>query len=144
MIHILDTDVYTLSLLHDSAEYLRLEAQVAQLPNEDKIVTTVITYEEQTRGWLAYAAKSSDLLHQIKAYRRLKQHLLNYLQWDILDFDEAAAQEFQHLRSLKLRVGSAGLKIAAITLSCDGILLSRNLKDFTKVPNLRVEDWTKP
>ena len=83
MIHILDTDLFTLSVLPDSPEFLRLEAQVAQLPYQDTVVTTIISYEEQTRGWLAYAAKSTDLLHQIKAYRRLKQHLLNYLQWEM-------------------------------------------------------------
>jgi predicted nucleic acid-binding protein len=35
------------------------------------------------------------------------------------------------------------LKIAAIALSQDGVLLSSNLKDFNQVPNLRVEDSTK-
>ncbi len=33
------------------------------------------------------------------------------------------------------------LKIAAITLNHDAILLSRNLKDFEQVPGLKVEDW---
>jgi tRNA(fMet)-specific endonuclease VapC len=35
------------------------------------------------------------------------------------------------------------LKIAAIALSQNGLLLTANLKDFQKVPNLQVEDWTK-
>ena len=34
------------------------------------------------------------------------------------------------------------LKIAAIVIAQNGILLSKNLKDFRKVPGLRVEDWT--
>jgi tRNA(fMet)-specific endonuclease VapC len=34
------------------------------------------------------------------------------------------------------------LKIAAIALANDAILLSRNLSDFAKVSGLRVEDWT--
>jgi predicted nucleic acid-binding protein len=34
------------------------------------------------------------------------------------------------------------LKIAAIVLSQAATLLSKNLADFGKVPDLRVEDWT--
>ncbi len=34
------------------------------------------------------------------------------------------------------------LKIAAIAMSLGATLLSRNLADFKKVPELKVEDWT--
>jgi tRNA(fMet)-specific endonuclease VapC len=143
MIYILDTDVFTLSELPDSPEYLRLHARLLQLENDDKIVTTIVTYEEQTRGWLAYAAaKSRDSAHLIKAYSRLKRHLQNYLGFEVLDFDDSAAKEFDRLRNLKLGVGTSDLKIAAIALSQGALLLSRNLKDFRKVDDLQVEDWT--
>jgi tRNA(fMet)-specific endonuclease VapC len=33
------------------------------------------------------------------------------------------------------------LKIAAINLVHDAILLTRNLVDFAKIPGLRVENW---
>ena len=143
MIHILDTDLFSLQLLPDSPEYLRLRARALELPTDDKVVTTIITYEEQTRGWLAYTAKSSALPHQVKAYNRLKQHLANYLKWEVLDFDPPSAKQFERLRSLKIRIGTMDLKIAAVALSNNAVVLTRNLKDFQRVPNLRVEDWTK-
>ena len=144
MKYILDTDVFTIAQLPDSPEYKRLHARVLELSADDALVTTVVTYEEQTRGWLAYAAKSRATAHQIKAYARLNAHLRNYLNFEVLDFDSRAGDEFDRMQRSKPRIGTADIKIAAIVLSQNAVLLSRNLRDFTKIPNLRVEDWTKP
>jgi tRNA(fMet)-specific endonuclease VapC len=35
------------------------------------------------------------------------------------------------------------LKIASIAIADEAILVSRNLKDFEKVPDLTVQDWTR-
>jgi tRNA(fMet)-specific endonuclease VapC len=42
----------------------------------------------------------------------------------------------------RIRIGTQDLRIAAITLSVNRILVTRNRKDFDKLPNLRLEDWT--
>ena len=141
--YILDTDIFTIAALPDSRDYLRLHAKVLELNEDDVLATTIITYEEQTRGWLAYAAKSGQTAHQVKAYARLKVHLTTYRGFEVLDFDQAAGQAFDRLRALKLRIGTADLKIAAIATSHDAVLLSRNLKHFRHIPGLRVEDWTQ-
>ena len=109
--------------------------------SEDQVATTIICYEEQMRGWMAYIASAKSIARQLEAYRRLRNHLDNYRTIPILDFDEGAAQEFQRLRR-RLRIGTMDLKIAAIVLSRDDTLLSRNLVDFAKVPGLKVEDWS--
>ena len=79
---------------------------------------------------------------QIEAYRRLLRHLDNYRHIPVLPFDEQAAAEYERLRRSRIRIGTMDLKIAAIALSLDATLLSRNLVDFAKVPGLKVEDWT--
>jgi len=84
------------------------------------------------------------MAQQITAYGRLLSHLDNYRRIPVLAFDEAAAIEFQRLRRSRLRMGTMDLKIAAIVLSRDATLLSRNLVDFNQIPDLQVEDWTSP
>jgi tRNA(fMet)-specific endonuclease VapC len=102
----------------------------------------IITFEEQTRGWLAFQARGRSLEQQVNAYRKLKRHLDIYLGLNVLEFTMKAAREFDRLRTLRLRIGSMDLKIAAIALIADATLLTRNLKDFSRVPGLRLENWT--
>jgi tRNA(fMet)-specific endonuclease VapC len=42
---------------------------------------------------------------------------------------------------MNLNVRKMDLRIAAIVLEAGGTLVSRNLRDFRRVPNLVVEDW---
>ena len=64
-----------------------------------------------------------------------------FSQWQVLPVTPTAANECQHLRKQGVRIGSQDLKIAAIALWNDTLLLSANLRDFRKVPGLRVENW---
>jgi tRNA(fMet)-specific endonuclease VapC len=59
-------------------------------------------------------------------------------------FADAAADIFKELRARRVRIGTMDLRIAAIALSRDLTMLSRNVSDFRKVPGLKVEDWTAP
>jgi tRNA(fMet)-specific endonuclease VapC len=59
-----------------------------------------------------------------------------------VDFDSAAAEAYDNLRRSRIRIGTMDLKIAAIVISLDATLLSRNQRDFRKVPGLKIEDWT--
>ena len=114
---------------------------MAELPSSE-VVTTVISYEEQMRGWMAYLARARSMVQQITAYGRLLSHLDSYRRIPVLGFDEAAATVFQRLRRARIRMGTMDLKIASIVLSHNATLLSRNLGDFRQVPDLHVEDWT--
>jgi len=137
---VLDTDHLSV-LERDQPGGVALRARLASL-SPTEVVTTIISYEEHMRGWMAYLARTRTVAHQVEAYRRLLQHLDNYRRIPVLAFDEAAAVVFQRLRRMRLRIGTMDLKIAAIVLSRDATLLSRNLADFRQVSGLRVEDWT--
>lgn len=56
-------------------------------------------------------------------------------------FDEPAVDQFDQLRLAKIRLGTMDLKIAAIALVNQALLLSANRRDFEQVPGLRVENW---
>ena len=107
-----------------------------------QITTTIVTYEEQTRGWLADDRSGEECFPGDRGVPSTQQESEDFRTIDVLDFDEEAAAELQRLRRMKLRIGTMDLKIAAITLVHDATLLSRNLRDFKKVPGLKVEDWT--
>jgi tRNA(fMet)-specific endonuclease VapC len=49
---------------------------------------------------------------------------------------------FQLLVGQKLNVGGMDLRIAAIALENGAAVVSRNLRDFGRVPGLIVEDWS--
>lgn len=51
-------------------------------------------------------------------------------------------ERYLALRAAKIRVGIQDLRIAAIVLSIDGTLITRNRRDFAQVPELKIEDWT--
>jgi tRNA(fMet)-specific endonuclease VapC len=110
----------------------------------EEVATTIVTYEEQVRGWLGYIATNANSIAKlIEGYKLLKRQLENYSRITLLEFDEVAATKFQHLKKSRLRVGTMDLKIAAIVLAHQATLLTRNTGHFAKVPGLKVEDWIK-
>jgi tRNA(fMet)-specific endonuclease VapC len=140
-VFVLDTDHLTFLERPTGPEGRRLQERLQPIPPDER-VTTIITYEEQTRGRLASVAKARTQVQRIEAYRRLNRHLDYFRYIHVLDFDEWAATEFQRLRKEGVRIGTQDLRIAAIVLSQRATLLSRNLRDFGRVPGLTVADWT--
>ena len=138
---ILDTDHLTVIQRQNEPAYTILRKRLRQ--TAETVGTTIISLEEQMRGWLAVVNRAKRIEQQTTAYRQL--HLLFdfFGKLPVLDFDEAAAEQFLQLRRSRSRLGSMDLKIAAIALSQSALLLSRNLTDFLRVPSLHVEDWTQ-
>ena len=109
--------------------------------NPQNLAVTVISLEEQMYGRLSEIKKATSAISLITAYSRLEITLDFYKNVRVMPFDQDAHKSFENLIRQKLRVGTQDLRIAAISLSVNGIVVTRNQKDFGKVPNLQVENW---
>lgn len=136
---ILDTDHITL-LRH---RHPLVSQRVARTAISD-IAVTIVTFEEQVRGWLNAIRRYNATVRQEWAYQGLHSVLDFFCPLNVLDFDQAAYTQFETLRQQRIRIGSQDLRIAAIVLAINGVLLTRNRRDFSQVPGLALEDWSLP
>jgi tRNA(fMet)-specific endonuclease VapC len=137
---LLDTDHLTLLSYPKSPRCQELIARMEASPDQE-IGTTIISVEEQWRGWFAVVARHRDVRRQVKPYEELVKFHAFLSNWTIVPFDDQAANPFEQIRADGVRIGTMDLKIASIALVHDALVLSANLQDFQKVPGLRVENW---
>src|ERR1700730_3187806 len=137
---LLDTDHVTLLKYPHSDRGLRLTERLEALPAEEDVGVTIVSIEEQMRGWLASIAKERSSRRQVTPYRELAKLFDFFSEFGISHFDERAADQFDSLRSTKIRLGTMDLKIAAIALVNNALLLSANRRDFEQVPGLRIDN----
>ncbi len=138
--YILDTDHMSLLERKTSHEAQRLFFRLSSL-RADEYSTTIVSFEEQMRGWMALLASTRSFEKQIEFYDQLKNALRRYNKIRLFDFDKQAVEILTDLQKQRIRIGTMDLKIAAIAMANNATLLSRNLKDFNKVTGLKVEDW---
>ena len=139
---ILDSDMLSILQRRSEPECGRLEQRLSQLSDGD-VFTTIVTFQEQMRGWLAALHKSRTDQRLLLAYTELQSMLGDFCHLNILPFETAAQSEFNRLRRQNVRIGTMDLRIASVALATQSTLLSRNLHDFQRVPELNVEDWTR-
>lgn len=62
--------------------------------------------------------------------------------WRILPYTESAIARVAGLKALRLNVRLMDLRIAAVALENQAVVVTRNRRDFGRVPGLGVEDWS--
>ncbi|NET28304.1 type II toxin-antitoxin system VapC family toxin [Okeania sp. SIO1I7] len=108
----------------------------------EEVAVTVVTAEEQLRGQLHIVRRANSADALVSAYAKLRATLDYFRTANLLNFDENAYYCYESLVTQKIRIGTRDLRIAAIVISQNGILLTRNRRDFERVPGLQFEDWT--
>jgi len=132
---ILDTDHF--SILRRNPE--RLEERL--VASGEDVVISIVTVEEAMRGWLAQIHKARVPREELEPYERFFRFVRSLDNWQILPMDEDCVRIWENLKAQRVRIGTMDLKIASTTIAYGAKLLSRNLRDFQRVPDLDVEDW---
>ena len=132
-----DTDHLT---LYDHGHRQLRQRYSAALPGTVGI--SAVTIQEYLRGRLAALVSQKGGPQQIQAYAYLLASLRLFQIFPWVNYDLRSEAQFQQLRALRLRVGTQDLKIASVALVNNVTLLTRNRRDFAKVPGLSLDDWS--
>jgi tRNA(fMet)-specific endonuclease VapC len=60
----------------------------------------------------------------------------------VLENCKTEMHSYDSLVNQKIRIGKQDLRIGAIALSTNAIVVTRNQRDFSQIPGLMLEDWT--
>ena len=135
----LDTDTVTL-VQHNFVPVL--EAIRKNRSEGHEIGITAVTIEEQMEGWLKAIkmARTDDRAERTSI--ALLRSVRIWASFALYPTTAGAFAEYRRLRQAKLNVGGRDLRIAAIALELDATVVTRNLRDFRRVPNLKFVDWS--
>lgn len=124
-----DTAIYLLN-----GRYPETAAHLREL-SPRRVGTTAITAAELRFGALSSGRPEANLE---RAERFLEP-------MTIFPFDDAAAVRFAEIKSDLSRrgelIGTVDMLIAATALAVAGILVTRNVREFSRVRSLRFENW---
>lgn len=136
MFVVLDTNHFR-ELRENSLGGQRLQSRIKASGAD--VFSCIVAAEESLGGWIALIRKHQAGLDQLRGYERLHACIHTLGKLTLLPFDREAALILHELAKAHPRIGKMDIKIAAICLTHDATLLSRNLLDFDKIPGLRVE-----
>jgi len=124
------------ALVHQRAGFERLAAKVDASQPAERGISTITLSELQTMIAKANAPREKGA----RVWRIL-------LHFRMLDFDEAAAfhagQIRAHLEPRGLKIGPLDTLIAAHALSLGAVLITDNVREFTRIPDLACENWMR-
>jgi tRNA(fMet)-specific endonuclease VapC len=123
------------ALVHQRRAFERLAARVDALPLASRLVSTVTMSELETM-----VAKAADPAMKSARVRLVLAH------FNIADFGEAAAlhvgQIRAHLEPRGLVIGPLDTLIAGHARSRNAVVITGNVREFSRVPGLVAESWT--
>jgi tRNA(fMet)-specific endonuclease VapC len=135
--HLLDTNILTALYLGNP----KVLTALGKL-EDSQVAITIVTKVELLRGRIEYLLKAErGAVLRAQALLWETEQRLNRI--EIISFDADAIAQFDILaiNSSLRKSGRADLLIASIALARRATLVTRNLKDFQRIPNLQIVNW---
>ena len=131
MNYFLDTNIIIYSLKN---QYPSIQERFLQIPASSIVIPDIVLAEIEFG-----ARKSKDYHKTITLYQSFTKRFHS------ISFDEKAINEYGKIRydleKQGNKIGPNDLIIASIVKANDGILVTHNVKEFSRIDGLRVEDW---
>lgn len=139
MMYFLDSDTLTLGQYRRRGVSERIDA----VRPPDSVSVPDMTRAEALKGRVAAILVPADGAAALRAVELLRETETYIARFPLIPFDAAAAGHFDRLLSGKKtwKGGHADLLIACVALAHAATLVTRNVKDFAGIPDLRVENW---
>jgi len=135
--YVLDTDILTLYQFGNPSVCRHVGEH-----RSEEVAVSIITVDEQLSSWYTLVRRKKRPDELARIYRLLTDNVRFLSRLQLLSFREAAIVRFEELKRMKLGVKGMDLRIAAVALDHDATVVTRNRRDFDRVPGLRVEDWS--
>lgn len=133
MIDLLDTNVCIHWLRYNPP---RLVNRIKQQKPDEIVLCSMVVAE------LLYGVERSSEKYRQQTARQVENFRRQFVS---LPFDDQAAEEYGKIRELLTTrgtpIGGNDLLIAAIAISNNLTLVTHNASEFSRLPNLKVEDW---
>ncbi len=142
MLYVLDTDHLVILERRTKPAYTNLTQRLRQGDSSD-VCVSIVSFHEQMQGWLALLNRASSSAQIVLAYRKLDELGRSFFEMNVLPFNDEAQKRYAALRKQKIRIGTMDLRIACIALEHGATVLTANTNDFSKVPGVMIDDWTK-
>jgi tRNA(fMet)-specific endonuclease VapC len=139
---LLDTDHISILQKQSGPEYRAMMVRIAQQVTRTDLVFCIVSFHEQVLGCNSYIAQAKTSADIVRGYMMFDRVLSAFAAALVLPFDAKASVVFDGLVGKRVRIATMDLRIASIALSQGLTLLTRNSRDFSKVPQLLIEDWT--
>jgi tRNA(fMet)-specific endonuclease VapC len=138
---LLDTDIISFVLADDLFVNQRLAI------SGTNTATSIVTVHEVFNGWASRINSAKTTKELVFLYEKLAKALVLFKKVRILDFDDRASEQLkillQNNPELNKKKLQKDMRIAAIALGNNAIVVTRNHRDFSQVPGLNIVDWTQ-